>query len=173
MALGISPPMTSKTPAPGKESLASLDAKKLRILSLSSEYPNPSETGKALFIQARLKAISQIAPVTVVAPVAVLDYANPHGRLFGSRGIPYLRKDDNVRVFHPRWIYPPRCGALNTLFLSLRLLPLVRRLIKQGRCNLIDAHFLHPEGVTAALVGAAMRVPFVVTVRGSEFLHRR
>jgi predicted glycoside hydrolase/deacetylase ChbG (UPF0249 family)/glycosyltransferase involved in cell wall biosynthesis len=145
----------------------------LRILSLSGEYPNPREPGKALFIQARLQAISKVADVSVVAPVALLDYANPQGNLLGSRGIPFLRTDDRIEVFHPRWIYPPRGGALNAVCLYIRLLPLVYRLKKRRQFDVIDAHFLHPEGIAAALLGATFKLPFVVTMRGSEFLHRR
>jgi len=147
--------------------------KPLRILSLSSEYPNPQEPGKALFIQSRLKAISEVASVAVVAPVALLDYANPHGKLLGARGIPFLRTDDRIQVFHPRWIYPPRGGPLNAFCLFVRLLPLVFRLKKRGLCDVIDAHFLHPEGIAAALLGVTLRLPFLVTLRGSEFLHQR
>src|SRR5262249_53084437 len=44
-----------------------------RVLSLSTEFPNPSEPRKGLFVRARLMAIRSRAPLFVVAPVASLD----------------------------------------------------------------------------------------------------
>ena len=143
----------------------------LKILSLSSEYPNPAEPGKALFIQARLQAMSRLTVISIVAPVALLDYANPYGRLLGFREIPQRRLDGKSEVLHPRWIYPPRGGVINGFCMFLRLLPLAKSLKRKGLCDVIDAHFAHPEGIAAALLSITLRVPFTVTMRGSEFLH--
>src|SRR5262249_14310293 len=54
------------------------------VLSLSSEFPNPSEPGKGLFVRARLEAIRSRARLSVLAPVAALDYGNPQGNLFAA-----------------------------------------------------------------------------------------
>ena len=101
----------------------------LKILSLSSEYPNPAEPGKALFIQARLQAMSRLTVISIVAPVALLDYANPYGRLLGFRE---RRLDGKSEVLHPRWIYPPRGGVINGFCMFLRLLPLAKSLKRKG-----------------------------------------
>ena len=39
--------------------------------------------------------------------------------------------------------------------------------------DLIDAHFGYPEAIAAALLAWLFRVPFAVTLRGSELLHQR
>lgn len=158
-----------ETPQP--TSYPSASDKPLNIFSLSSEYPNPAEPGKALFIQARLQAMSLLTPILIVAPVALLDYANPYGRLLGFREIPRHRFDGRIPVLHPRWLYPPHGGALNAFCMFLRLLPVVKNLKRKGLCDAIDAHFAHPEGIAAALLGTVFRTPFVITLRGSEFLH--
>jgi glycosyltransferase involved in cell wall biosynthesis len=147
------------------------DRPAVRVLSLSSEFPNPSEPGKGLFVRARLAALASRAHVTVVAPVALLDYANPHGELLGARRIPGERREGSMRVLHPRWVYPPLGGWLNAFFLFAWLLPTVAR-----RCrtvDVIDAHFAHPEGIAAVLLGKVVNRPVVVTVRGSELRYYR
>jgi predicted glycoside hydrolase/deacetylase ChbG (UPF0249 family)/glycosyltransferase involved in cell wall biosynthesis len=154
-----------------QENLPNRSDKPLKLFSLSSEYPNPAEPGKALFIQARLQAMSRLTHISIVAPVALLDYANPYGRLLGFREIPSRRFDAGIEVMHPRWIYPPRGGVLNAFCMFLRLLPLVKELKHKGLCDVIDAHFAHPEGIAAALLGSVLNLPFTVTMRGSEFLH--
>jgi glycosyltransferase involved in cell wall biosynthesis len=143
-----------------------------KFLSLSSEFPNPSEPGKGLFIRSRLRAIAAQTQVTVVAPVALLDYANPHNRLLAGFGIPRRRADDGIEVLHPRWLYPPFGGWINAFFLFARLLAPAVRLRRRDAYNLIDAHFAHPEGIAAALLGLVLNVPFMVTIRGSELRYR-
>src|SRR5689334_23804855 len=91
--------------------------RQFRILSLSSEFPNPSERGKGLFVRARLAAIAARSQLTVIAPVALLDYANPHNRVFATIGIPTRRRENGIDVMHARWIYPPYGGWTNAFLL--------------------------------------------------------
>jgi len=85
--------------------------------------------------------------------------------------VPAHRMDGALRVYHPRWIYPPLFGSLNGVFLFLRLLWPAARLRRRFRYQVIDAHFGHPDGVAAALLSLALRVPFAVTLRGNETMH--
>src|ERR1051325_11425549 len=84
-----------------------------RILSVSSEFPNPTEPGKGLFVRARLMAIAARTHLGVIAPVAMLDYANPRSQLFASFRIPAQRREKGIEILHPRWIYPPKGGWLD------------------------------------------------------------
>jgi lipopolysaccharide exporter len=144
----------------------------LRVLSLSTEFPNPTEPGKGLFVRSRLDAMASRANLFVVAPVASLDYANPHGDLLAAWRIPRERKEGRIDVLHPRWLYPPYGGWINAFFLGARLLPhLVSRQARRP-FDVIDAHFAHPEGIAAVLVGKILRRPVFVTLRGSEFRYQ-
>jgi glycosyltransferase involved in cell wall biosynthesis len=143
-----------------------------RVLSLTTEFPNPTEPGKGLFVRARLLALAALTDVIVVAPVALIDYANPHNRLFAAFWVRGRRNESAVAVRHPRWIYPPRGGWMNAFFLFARLLPHAALLRRQFPFDVIDAHYGHPEGIAAALLGATLNVPFTVTLRGSELRYR-
>src|SRR5262245_48573875 len=144
-----------------------------RVLSLSTEFPNPSEPGKGLFVRARLAAMALRAQLFVVAPVASIDYANPARRLFAAREVPRERQDAGLKVLHPRWVYPPYGGWANAFFLFARLLPALARIQAQRPFDVIDAHFAHPEGIAAVLLGRALGRSVVVTIRGSELRYRR
>jgi len=144
-----------------------------RVLSLSTEFPNPSEPGKGLFVRARLEAMASRAPLFVVAPVASLDYANPKRDLLAARRIPRERDERGMRVLHPRWLYPPRGGWMNAWFLFARLLPLQIGLRTRRPFDVIDAHFAHPEGIAAVLLGRILRCRVIVTIRGSELRYCR
>jgi len=76
-------------------------------------------------------------------------------------------------VDYPRWFYPPLGNASNAIFLAARLLPYLGRLRQQYPFQLIDAHFGYPEGIAAALVGAAVGCPFTITLRGNETMHAK
>ena len=158
-------------PVPG--TVSAFDAPRPRILSVSTEFPNPSEPTKGLFVRARVQAMAKRAPLSVIAPVAFLDYGNPDGRLLAALEIPARRNDQGVEIAHPRWLYPPFGGWLNAFFLFARLVRPVARSRRAGAVDVIDAHFAHPEGIAAALLGATLRVPFLVTIRGSELRYQR
>jgi len=143
-----------------------------RILSLSSEFPNPTEPGKGLFVHARLMAIAARTRLTIVAPVALIDYANPRNELFASFRIPPRRRDNGVEILHPRWFYPPKGGWLNGFLLCARVLWPIARLRRRDRYDVLDAHYAHPEGIAAVLVGRALGMPVLVTMRGSELRYR-
>jgi teichuronic acid biosynthesis glycosyltransferase TuaC len=145
----------------------------VKILSLSTEFPNPSEPGKGLFVRARLGAIAARTSLTVVAPVALLDYANPRKELLASLWIPTRRRENGIDILHPRWFYPPHGGWVNAFFLFARLLWPVARLRARDGYDAIDAHYAHPEGIAAVLVGRVLRMPVMVTLRGSELRYRR
>ncbi len=54
-----------------------------------------------------------------------------------------------------------------TLFLASAIA--LRRLLRQGLvCDLIDAHYLYPDGVAAVMLGRAFGKPVVLTARGSD-----
>jgi teichuronic acid biosynthesis glycosyltransferase TuaC len=145
----------------------------LNVVSVSIEYPNPTEPGKGLFVRARLQALAEIVNLKILSPIPLLDYANPGNHWFSSRGIPRQATDGPATVLYPRWIYPPQGGFVNAFCLFFRLLLPLYRLNRKGELDLLDAHFVHPDGVAAALAAGVFRKRFVVTARGSELRHRQ
>lgn len=140
----------------------------MRILSISTVFPNEEEPGLGLFVRARLESLARLEPCVAVAPVPMVDFARPAGRWLRRAPRPAARRDGALTVLHPRWLYPPGGTPLTALCLFLRLAALLVRLRRRVRFDVIDAHFGYPEGVAAALVAKLFRVPLVVTLRGSE-----
>ena len=145
----------------------------VQVLSLTTAYPNARDPAAGLFVRSRLQAMAAFHPVTVLAPVALMQYSNPENVWLGARGIPLRRVDEQLTILHPRWIYPPLSGALNGACLFSQLLPRVVLLRREIRFQVIDAQFGHPEAFVAALLAAIFHVPFTVTLRGSEVDHAR
>ena len=51
----------------------------MRVLSLSTVFPNPSEPGLGTFVEERLRAMAKAVEIRVIAPIAPFDYDNPVG----------------------------------------------------------------------------------------------
>jgi glycosyltransferase involved in cell wall biosynthesis len=140
----------------------------MKILSLSSVFPNPGEPGLGLFVRSRLQHVAARVETKVIAPIPLVDYSNPHGRLFTPRLGELSRHDGPIEVFHPRWFFPPQGTPFNVACQYARLLPLVHHIRKAFPFDLIDAHFGYPEGATASLLADTFHVPYTITLRGSE-----
>jgi glycosyltransferase involved in cell wall biosynthesis len=141
----------------------------MKVLSLSTVYPNPVEPGLGLFVRRRLEHLGALTDITVLAPVLAVDYRK---RTWNS-GLPAERRDGLVTVRYSRWLYVPGTGSLTILLLAFQLLLPVWRIRRTRGFDLIDAHFGYPEGVVGALLALLFRVPFTITMRGSELLHQQ
>jgi glycosyltransferase involved in cell wall biosynthesis len=106
----------------------------------------------------------------MIAPVPMFDYSNPEGPLYRRRDVPFIHSEESLEVYHPRWFFPPGGTPLNVVCMLARLFFLIRKLRKERRFDVIDAHFGYPEGVVGALLAQIFRVPVVITLRGSELL---
>lgn len=142
---------------------------KIKILTLTTVYPSSTEPELGVFVRTRLVHMAASAEVKVLAPVPLINYGRRVHEL--TRRIPARRLDNGIEIAAPRWFYPPGGGALNGLFLFLRIAWPVTRIRRGFPFEVIDAHFAHPEGVAAALAAAAIGCPFTITMRGSEQQH--
>ncbi len=143
----------------------------LRILSLSTVFPSREAPAAGLFVASRLRALATLAEVQVLAPVPWIDYARLWRRARAGPRFPGGPHDSPLAVIHPRWFYPPGGGAVNGVFLFASLLVPALRLRRKSRFQVIDSHWAHPEGVAAGLLARFFRIPYSVTLRGSEYLH--
>jgi glycosyltransferase involved in cell wall biosynthesis len=140
---------------------------KMRILVLSSVFPNPAQPQFGVFVRERMARVAAQCEIVIVAPVPWF----PFNRLFrGLRtgDIPFFEVQDGMSVHHPRFLSVP--GVLKCLdgfFYFLSVLPLVWRLRRRFHFDLIDVHFAYPDGVAGCLLAATFGCPAVVTLRGT------
>ena len=126
----------------------------LRLLTVSSLYPNPAAPTHGVFVETRLRHLIAAGDVaaTVVAPMPWFP-----GRTPSLAGIPAEEMRHGLRVLHPRFVAPPGIGMyLNPFTLERAASGAIRRLLAEGtRFDAIDAHYLYPDGVAAIRLGAA------------------
>jgi len=137
-----------------------------RLLVFSTVYPNAAQPHHGVFVRERMRGLPPEVEVTVVAPAPWFPFVSGLRPGFRPR-VPREETQDGVRVLHPRFFSVPAVfKCLDGFFLFLGALPTVWRLRRTFRFDAIDAHFIYPEGLAAALLGRVFRVPVLITLRG-------
>jgi len=145
----------------------------VRILTLSTLYPNPAQPVHGIFVENRLRHLLEAGPFEgcVVAPVAWPPLRPPHFAAPAAlHGIPAREIRHGIAVHHPRFLTIPKVGmtlAPTLLYLALRR-AVPRLLAAEGDIDLIDAHYFYPDGVAAVMLGRLLGKPVVITARGSD-----
>ncbi len=145
----------------------------IRLLTFSTLFPHSASPNHGVFVENRLRHLVGTGAVTstVVAPVPYFPFT---GERFGAWGrsarAPLQETRHGLTVHHPRYVSIPKVGmsvAPHALYRAA--LPAVRRLLAQGAAfDAIDAHYMYPDGIAAVWLGQVLRLPVVVTSRGSD-----
>jgi glycosyltransferase involved in cell wall biosynthesis len=144
-----------------------------RVLVLSTLFPNAAQPNHGIFVENRLRHTLALGGLeaTVVAPTPFFPFSHPaFGRYAVFAKAPRHEVRHGVEVWHPRYAVIPKFGSAWTpQFLYRAALSAVRRLQRQGRSfDVIDAHYFYPDGVAAAMLGRTLRLPVVITGRGTD-----
>jgi glycosyltransferase involved in cell wall biosynthesis len=147
----------------------------IRVLTFSMLYPNQCQPRHGIFVEQRLRQLVATGEVRarVVAPVPWFPFT---GKAFGRYGmygaIPRRETRHGIEIAHPRFPAIPKVG----MTLAPRLLAgamrgaLHRLIVGQGDFDVIDAHYLYPDGVAATLLGRALDKPVIITCRGDDVM---
>lgn len=145
----------------------------VHLLTFTSLYPSASRARHGIFVESRLERLLKRGGVTarVVAPVPWFPFA---GRSWGEYGRMAATPRSDVRggieVSYPRYPVLPRIGmTLQPSAMARAGFREVERLLRAGEeIDVVDAHYLYPDGVAAAEVARAIGRPLVLSARGSD-----
>lgn len=145
----------------------------MKILSFTSLFPNSENPSRGVFIERRLRALNALEDVSVrvIAPIPRF----PLGHLISDHHKEGKRANrrsnlNGLDVEYPRAITPP--------FAGMYLAPgaLFRAGIKAAQAaihdgfdfDLIDAHYIYPDGYAAMRIADELGKPLIISVRGSD-----
>jgi len=142
----------------------------MKVLVFTSLYPNNVWPNHGVFVKERMVRFAELngGDVKVVAPVPYYP-ALPFGSRQGFARVAHREVRDGLEVYHPRFFMTPKVGMASyglTMFLSV--VRTVRRIQRGFDFDLIDAHYVFPDGFAAVLLGRALNKPVVVSARGSD-----
>ncbi|HET6203786.1 MAG TPA: glycosyltransferase [Planctomycetota bacterium] len=141
----------------------------MRWTTFTCLYPNAAFPALGTFVRERLRAALRrgggeaavVAPVPWFPPLPGLGTWSRWGR------VPRREAEEGIDVLHPRFLLLPRISTrFHPRLLEAGAFRCVRR-VSRGAA-LLDAHYLFPDGVAAIRIGRRLRLPVVVTARGSD-----
>ncbi|MGF1606914.1 MAG: glycosyltransferase family 4 protein [Rhodothalassiaceae bacterium] len=145
----------------------------MNLLLFSTLYPNANQPHHGIFVENRLRQLLAYTGwrAHVVAPVPYFPNIGWRPRAYAPFiDMPRREQRHGVSVEHPRFAVIPKIGMSVTpalLYLSARRT--VAQLMRQGhRFDLIDAHYVFPDGVAAGLLAREFKLPYTITGRGTD-----
>lgn len=145
----------------------------MRILTLTTLYPNAAMPAHGVFVENRLRALLREGGIEakVVAPVPWFPFRQSvFGKYAAFAAAPQAETRHGIEVTHPRYLLPPKIGMTWAVSALTRCFErAARRLIAEGwDFDLIDAHYYYPDGVAAVEVARHLGKPVTVTARGTD-----
>ncbi len=140
----------------------------MKVLTFTTLYPNNIWPNNGVFIQERMTHFARLngCKVIVVAPVPYFPPINLSHRWLFSQ-VTQQEIIEGLEVYHPRYFMTPKVGMVfYGLMMFLSALPVLKKI--QMDFDLIDAHYVYPDGFAATLLGKFFKKPVVVSARGSD-----
>ena len=145
----------------------------MHILTLSSLFPNPLMPVHAVFVRARMEAYTKQFghDWTVVAPIPY--FPRFPFRKMGLYGIyarvPREESPWGYPLYHPRYLVTPKVGMrFYGEWMARGVRDLVHSIHKERPIDLIDGHYIYPDGSAAVTMGRELGIPVILSARGTD-----
>ena len=147
--------------------------RKYKTLVISNLYPSTEFPGRGVFTEHRIRNLVKSGRVEtrVLCPLPWFPFK---GERFGQYGafarVGKSGQRHGIDIDYPKYPVVPKVGAaLSGILMAPALLSAARRLMRRGfGFDVIDAYYFYPDGVAAAIVGAWLRKPVLITAYGSD-----
>ena len=145
----------------------------MKILLYTSLYPNSLQIRHGIFVEQRLRHLLKYHPieVKVVSPVPWFPFKHKiFGRYSMFAQVPKVETRHGIEVHHPRFLTIPVIGKyISPLLMAFFSYFRIKKIKSQGyEFDLIDAHFVYPDGVAGVILGKVFKKPVTITARGND-----
>jgi glycosyltransferase involved in cell wall biosynthesis len=143
----------------------------MKILTFTTLWPNSRQPSHGLFVRERVLAMAERSEITVIAPVPWVPswIGRISDRYRKYHGIERKETVGPVTVYHPRFLtFPKALKSLDGILMAVSVWVFFRRERLAWDFDLVDAHWLYPDGTAALLLARNRGTPTVVTVRGDD-----
>jgi glycosyltransferase involved in cell wall biosynthesis len=143
----------------------------MKILILTTLYPNPWQPHRAPFNRQQFAALAQRHDVRLIAPVA---WTDEWRSAYRGRHVRTILREAMI-VDHPRFIFPPKLlRSLHGQCYLRSARAAFDQVVREFRPQVILASWAYPDGWAAVKLAGAANLPVAIKVHGSDvLLHRR
>ncbi len=146
----------------------------MRVLTFTSLYPNKIDPRHGIFVKNRMTYFDQIENISrkVIAPVQYFPLLGlfPRGKFHRYNQVPKMEIQRDITVYHPRYMTIPGTSLIDAAGAMVsaadKILPTIYP--DQGTFDLVDGHYLYPDGVAAYKIAQKYDKPLILTARGSD-----
>ncbi len=139
----------------------------MKLLVITSVFPNNKQPALGIFVRERMFKVARHCEIKVVAPVPWFPFAGCLKKNYRPR-VEYLEIQDSIEVYHPRFFSIPYFFKfIDGLFFFLSSMVTILKLKKHFKFDIVDSHFVYPDGFGAVLIGKLFHKPVTITLRGT------
>lgn len=145
----------------------------MKILFLSSIFPNSLQPGKGTFNYSMIQSLSELHQTHVVSPVSWMDELSHYIQNKKRLNREWLPTDitDSLSIEYPRFYYLPKLVYQHYgRFLHWSINQKLNETISQFQPDIILSYWLHPDGEVAVKAAHEHGIPAVVMTGGSDIL---
>lgn len=142
-----------------------------RLLVFSSLFPSEINPNLGGFIRERMFRVAAQTPIVVLAP----QVWSPIDWILRLKWKSYRRLAREYEVLDGIEIYRPKVLSIPVIFKSYDGFFMayfsgkaVKKIVERFKPNLVDAHFCYPDGYAASIIAKQLKLPLVITLRGSR-----
>lgn len=152
-----------------------MTAPMLRVLTLSTLFPNAAQPTLGVFVERQTLGLAarEDVELEVVSPIGLPPWPlsrHPHYR--ARADLPAREEWRGLTVHRPHFRIWPGLGHGGTArAMAAATLPLLRDIRTRFAFDLIDAEFFWPDGPAAMLLAQALDMPFSIKARGADIHH--
>jgi glycosyltransferase involved in cell wall biosynthesis len=144
----------------------------LRVLTLSTLYPDPSRPNFGPFVELQTRGLEAHSEVElqVMAPRGIPPFIGRfHSKYRALAALPYWELRHNISVSRPIFSHIPGIGGrFDAKILSRNLIDTFRDHFGTFPVDVIDAEFFWPDGPAAIALGKALDLPVSIKARGAD-----
>jgi len=148
--------------------------KKLRILMMIHRQADNSPY--CFYVHEQAKALAarghEVVVISSVGVMPMMDRLRPK-QAEVARRTPKQAVIDGIPVYYPRYLTLGNAGEkwLGGRLMAMAALPVAKRLHKEKPFDVVHAHMLPRDGHAGLIVARALRVPFALTIHGTDIFH--
>ena len=144
----------------------------MKIVSISHMFPNSVNRNLGVFVKERLLHVARKVDLTMIAPVPSFPFIDSTRKYAGYTTIQLQEVCDGLPVFHPHYFMIPKYFKfLDATFYEKSLRLFIKKILAETDCQVLDVHWVYPDGFAALEWARRYNKKVVVTVRGNEAIH--